>query len=284
MACVVAIDQGTTGSTVLVLDKRGRVVARAYSEFTQYYPKPGWVEHDAEEIWRVTLAVLRKAVKAAKLKAKDVAAIGITNQRETTVLWDRKTGKPIHRAIVWQDRRTADLCEELKSAGHDATVRAKTGLLLDPYFSGTKVRWLLDRVKGAREKAAAGGLCFGTIDTWLVWKLTGGGVHVTDPTNASRTLLFDIHTRSWDAELLSMLDVPAGVLPAVAPSSGVFGETTPDVLGAPVKIAGIAGDQQAALFGQGCVDAGRAKNTYGTGCFLLLNTGRSRGPVALRAS
>jgi glycerol kinase len=273
MACVVAIDQGTTGSTVLVLDKRGRVVARAYSEFTQYYPKPGWVEHDAEEIWRVTLAVLRKAVKAAKLKAKDVAAIGITNQRETTVLWDRKSGKPIHRAIVWQDRRTADMCEELKSAGHDATVRAKTGLLLDPYFSGTKVRWLLDRVKGAREKAAAGGLCFGTIDTWLVWKLTRGGVHATDPTNASRTLLFDIHTRAWDAELLSMLDVPAGVLPAVAPSSGVFGETTPDVLGAPVKIAGIAGDQQAALFGQGCVTPGAAKNTYGTGCFLLLNTG-----------
>ena len=273
MACVDAIDQGTTGSTVLVLDKRGRVVARAYSEFTQYYPKPGWVEHDAEEIWRVTLAVLRKAVKAAKLKAKDVAAIGITNQRETTVLWDRKTGKPIYRAIVWQDRRTADMCEELKTAGHDATVRAKTGLLLDPYFSGTKVRWLLDRVKGAREKAAAGGLCFGTIDTWLVWKLTGGGVHATDPTNASRTLLFDIHTRSWDAELLSMLDVPAGVLPAVAPSSGVFGETTPDVLGAPVKIAGIAGDQQAALFGQGCVTPGAAKNTYGTGCFLLLHTG-----------
>jgi glycerol kinase len=273
MACVVAIDQGTTGSTVLVLDKRGRVVARAYSEFTQHYPKPGWVEHDADEIWRVTLAVLRKAVKAAKLKAKDVAAIGITNQRETTVLWDRKTGKPIHRAIVWQDRRTADMCEQLKSAGHDPTVRAKTGLLLDPYFSGTKVRWILDRVKGAREKAAAGGLCFGTIDTWLVWKLTGGAVHATDPTNASRTLLFDIHTRSWDAEMLSMLDVPAGVLPAVAPSSGVFGETTPDVLGAPVKIAGIAGDQQAALFGQGCVTPGAAKNTYGTGCFLLLNTG-----------
>jgi glycerol kinase len=189
------------------------------------------------------------------------------------VLWDRKTGKPIHRAIVWQDRRTTDMCEQLKSDGHDPTVRAKTGLLLDPYFSGTKVRWLLDRVKGAREKAAAGGLCFGTIDTWLVWKLTGGAVHATDPTNASRTLLFDIHTRSWDAELLSMLDVPPAVLPAVAPSSGVFGETTPDLLGAPVKVAGIAGDQQAALFGQGCVTPGAAKNTYGTGCFLLLHTG-----------
>ncbi len=273
MACVVAIDQGTTGSTVLVLDKRGRVVARAYSEFTQHYPKPGWVEHDAEEIWRVTLCVLRQAVKRARLKAKDVAAIGITNQRETTVLWDRKTGKPINRAIVWQDRRTSQLCDQLKVAGHEQRVRAKTGLVLDPYFSGTKVRWILDNVRGARERAAAGGLCFGTIDTWLVWKLTGGAVHVTDPTNASRTLLFDIHARSWDAELLSMLDVPPGVLPTVAPSSGVFGETTPDVLGAPIKIAGIAGDQQAALFGQGCVEPGAAKNTYGTGCFLLLNTG-----------
>jgi glycerol kinase len=273
MACVVAIDQGTTGTTVLVLDKLGRVVGRAYSEFTQHYPKPGWVEHDAEEIWRVTLAVLRQAVKRAKLKAKDVAAIGITNQRETTVLWDRRSGKPIHRAIVWQDRRTASLCEELKAAGHEARVRSKTGLLLDPYFSGTKVRWLLDHVRGARERAAAGGLCFGTIDTWLLWKLTGGAVHATDPTNASRTLLFDIHERSWDQDLLAALDVPLGVLPIVAPSSGVFGETTPDVLGAPVKIAGIAGDQQAALFGQGCVEAGTAKNTYGTGCFLLLHTG-----------
>jgi glycerol kinase len=273
MACVVAIDQGTTGSTVLVLDHRGRVVARAYSEFTQHYPKPGWVEHDAEEIWRVTLRVLRQAVRRARLTARDVAAIGITNQRETTVLWDRKTGKPIHRAIVWQDRRTADLCDQLKAAGREPLVRGKTGLLLDPYFSGTKVRWLLDHVRGARERAAAGGVCFGTIDTWLVWKLTGGAVHATDPTNASRTLLFDIHARVWDDELLAALDVPRAVLPAVAPSSGVFGETTPDVLGAPIRIAGIAGDQQAALFGQGCVEPGSAKNTYGTGCFLLLNTG-----------
>jgi glycerol kinase len=273
MACVVAIDQGTTGSTVLVLDKRGRVVARAYSEFTQHYPKPGWVEHDPEEIWRVTLRVLRQAVKRARLKAKDVAAIGITNQRETTVLWDRETGKPIHRAIVWQDRRTAAFCDELKAAGHEARVRAKTGLVVDPYFSGTKVRWLLDSVRGARERAAAGGLAFGTIDTWLLWKLTGGTVHATEPTNASRTLLYDIHARAWDPELLAMLDVPASVLPSVRPSSGVLGETTSDVLGAPVKIAGIAGDQQAALFGQGCVEPGMAKNTYGTGCFLLLNTG-----------
>jgi glycerol kinase len=273
MACVVAIDQGTTGSTVLVLDKRGRVVGRAYSEFTQHYPKPGWVEHDAEEIWRVTLGVLRQAVRRAKLKAKDVAAIGITNQRETTVVWDRKTGKPIHRAIVWQDRRTAAFCDELRAAGHEALVRRRTGLVVDPYFSGTKVRWLLENVRGARERAAAGGLCFGTIDSWLVWKLTGGEVHVTDPTNASRTLLYDIHARDWSAELLRLLDVPASLLPAVKPSSGVFGETTPDVLGAPIRIAGIAGDQQAALFGQGCVEAGSAKNTYGTGCFLLLHTG-----------
>ncbi len=273
MACVVAIDQGTTGSTVLVLDRRGRIVGRAYSEFTQHYPKPGWVEHDPEEIWRVTLRVLRQAVRSARLKAKDVAAIGITNQRETTVVWDRKTGKPIHRAIVWQDRRTAELCDALKTAGHEARVRAKTGLVLDAYFSGTKVRWLLDNVRGARERAAAGGLCFGTIDSWLVWKLTGGAVHATDPTNASRTLLYDIHRRAWDHELASMLQVPESLLPTVRPSSGFFGETTADVLGAPVKVAGIAGDQQAALYGQGCVDAGMAKNTYGTGCFLLLNTG-----------
>jgi glycerol kinase len=273
MACVVAIDQGTTGSTVLVLDKRGRVVGRAYSEFTQHYPKPGWVEHDAEEIWRVTLGVLRQAVRRAKVKAKDVAAIGITNQRETTVVWDRKTGKPIHRAIVWQDRRTAAFCDELKAAGHEALVRGRTGLVVDPYFSGTKVRWLLENVRGARERAAAGGLCFGTIDSWLVWKLTGGAVHATDPTNASRTLLYDIHARDWSPELLRLLDVPASLLPEVKPSSGVFGETTPDVLGAPIRIAGIAGDQQAALFGQGCVEPGSAKNTYGTGCFLLLHTG-----------
>jgi glycerol kinase len=273
MACVVAIDQGTTGSTVLVLDKRGRVVARAYSEFTQHYPKPGWVEHDPEEIWRVTLKVLRQAVKRARVKAMDVAAIGITNQRETTVLWDRKTGKPIHRAIVWQDRRTAAFCEAMKADGHEARVRAQTGLVLDPYFSGTKVRWLLDNVRGARERAAAGNLAFGTIDTWLLWKLTGGRVHATDPTNASRTLLFDIHARVWDPQLLALFDVPASLLPDVRPSSGVFGETTADVLGVPIPIAGIAGDQQAALFGQGCVEPGAAKNTYGTGCFLLLNTG-----------
>src|SRR5262245_46621932 len=195
MRFVVAIDQGTTGTTVLVLDRRGRLAGRAYREFTQHYPKPGWVEHDAEEIWRVTLAVLRQAVRRAKLKAKDVAAIGITNQRETTVVWDRKTGKPIHRAIVWQDRRTASFCDELK-----AEVRRRTGLVVDPYFSGTKVRWILDKVRGARERAAAGALCFGTIDSWLMWKLTGGAVHATDPTNASRTLLYDIHARDWSPD------------------------------------------------------------------------------------
>jgi glycerol kinase len=273
MACVVAIDQGTTGTTVLVLDKRGGVVARAYSEFTQHYPKPGWVEHDPEEIWRVTVKVLRQAVKRARLRARDVAAIGITNQRETTVLWDRKTGRPVHHAIVWQDRRTASVCDGLKTAGHEALVRARTGLVLDPYFSGTKLRWLLDHVRGARDRAATGALAFGTIDTWLLWKLTGGAVHATDPTNASRTLLFDIHARAWDPELLGILDVPASVLPVVRPSSGRFGDTIPELLGAPVPVAGIAGDQQAALFGQGCVAPGSAKNTYGTGCFLLLNTG-----------
>ena len=273
MAVVVAVDQGTTGSTVLVFDKRGRVVARAYSEFTQYYPKPGWVEHDAEEIWRVTLRVLRQACRRARVRARDVAALGITNQRETTVLWDRRTGRPVHRAIVWQDRRTAPDCERLRAAGAEALVRRKTGLVLDPYFSGTKLGWLLEHVPGAAERARRGELCFGTIDTWLIWKLTGGAAHVTDPTNASRTLLYDIHARAWDPELAALHGVPAEVLPTVQPSSGAFGMTEKSILGAPVPIAGVAGDQQAALFGQGCVEPGMAKNTYGTGCFLLLHTG-----------
>ena len=271
--CVVAIDQGTTGSTVLVFDHSGRVIGRAYSEFTQHFPRPGWVEHDAEEIWRVTLRVLRQACRRARVQARDVAALGITNQRETTVLWDRGTGKPVHRAIVWQDRRTAPLCEALRARGAEAQVREKTGLVLDPYFSGTKLRWLLEQVPRAAARARRGELCFGTIDTWLVWRLTGGKVHATDATNASRTLLYDIHARAWDAALCALLEVPEAVLPTVHPSSGEFGQTTADVLGASVPIAGIAGDQQAALFGQGCVDAGMAKNTYGTGCFLLLNTG-----------
>ncbi|TMA46935.1 MAG: glycerol kinase, partial [Deltaproteobacteria bacterium] len=266
MAYVVAVDQGTTGSTVLVFDRLGRVVGRAYSEFTQHYPRPGWVEHDAEEIWQVTLRVLRQACRRAGARGRDIRALGITNQRETTVLWSRRTGRPVHRAIVWQDRRTAPLCEELRARGLEARVRQKTGLVLDPYFSGTKLRWLLENVARAAERAAEGELCFGTIDSWLVWKLSGGAVHATDPTNASRTLLYDIHARAWDGEMCTLLDVPTAVLPVVRPSSGGFGTTTPDVLGAPIPIAGIAGDQQAALFGQGCVEPGMAKNTYGTGC------------------
>jgi glycerol kinase len=273
MRAVVAVDQGTTGSTVMVFDRRGRVIGRAYSEFTQHYPKPGWVEHDPEEIWRVTLRVLKQACRKARLRGRDIAAIGITNQRETTLLWDRRTGRPVHRAIVWQDRRTAALCEELRGAGAERLVRDKTGLVLDPYFSGTKLRWLLEHVPRAAERAQRGELCFGTIDTWLIWKLSGGRMHVTDPTNASRTLLYDIHAGGWDRELCDMLHVPADVLPEVRPSSGDFGQTDPGLLGAAVPIAGVAGDQQAALFGQGCVEPGMAKNTYGTGCFLLLNTG-----------
>jgi glycerol kinase len=278
MAFVVAVDQGTTGSTVLVFDRRGRVVGRAYSEFRQHYPRPGWVEHDPEEIWRVTLRVLRQACRRAGARARDVAALGITNQRETTVVWDRRTGRPVHRAIVWQDRRTAPDCEALRTRGAEELVRRKTGLVIDPYFSGTKVRWLLAHVPGGAERAARGELCFGTIDSWLVWKLTGGAVHATDPTNASRTLLYDIHAGAWDAELCALLDVPVGILPDVRPSSGELARTDASVLGAPVPIAGIAGDQQAALFGQGCVEPGMAKNTYGTGCFLLMNTGAE--PVA----
>jgi glycerol kinase len=273
MACVVAVDQGTTGSTVLVFDRQGRVVGRAYSEFRQHYPRPGWVEHDPEEIWRVTLRVLRQACRRARVRARDVVALGITNQRETTVLWDRQTGKPVERAIVWQDRRTAPACEEMRARGLEEVFRRKTGLVLDPYFSGTKLRWLLENVPGAAERARRGELAFGTIDSWLVWKLTGGAVHATDPTNASRTLLYDIHAGTWDEELCGLLDVPASVLPEVRPSSGELAATERAILGAPVPIAGIAGDQQSALFGQGCVERGMAKNTYGTGCFLLLNTG-----------
>jgi glycerol kinase len=259
---------------VLVLDRRGRVCGRAYREFTQHFPRPGWVEHDPEEIWRVTLSVLRMACRRAGARGRDVAGIGITNQRETTVVWDRRRGRPVHRAIVWQDRRTAEHCAALRAAGAEDLLRRKTGLVLDPYFSATKLRWLLGNVRGAAERAARGELCFGTIDSWLVWKLTGGTVHVTDPTNASRTLLYDIHAHRWDPDLCRLFEVPEAMLPEVRPSSGVFGETTPDVLGGTVPIAGIAGDQQSALFGQGCTAPGMAKNTYGTGCFLLLHTGQ----------
>lgn len=268
---ILAIDQGTTGSTGMVFDASGRVRGRGYSEFRQYYPRPGWVEHDPEEIWRVTQRVVGAALRAARLKAKDVAAIGITNQRETTVLWDRKTGKPVHRAIVWQDRRTAPRCEALRAEGAEALIRAKTGLVTDPYFSGTKLEWLFDHLKTARQQAQR--LAFGTIDSWLIWKLTGGQTHATDFTNASRTLLFNIHDRAWDQELLHLLHVPAEVLPRVVPSAGVVGATDARVFGAEVPIAGIAGDQQAALFGQACFRPGLAKNTYGTGCFLLMYTG-----------
>jgi glycerol kinase len=274
MAHIVAIDQGTTGSTALVLDPRGRLVGRAYAEFTQYFPKPGWVEHDAEEIWQVSLKVLKGALRAAKLRPEAVAAIGITNQRETTVLWDRRTGKPLYRAIVWQDRRTADRCSALRDAGRAEAVRAKTGLVIDSYFSGTKLEWLLENVRGARERAEDGHLAFGTVDSWLVWKLSGGAVHATDFTNASRTLLFNIHDRRWDPELLELFGVPESVLPRVLPSAGVFAHTARGVLGeCCVPIAGIAGDQQAALFGQLCVEPGLVKNTYGTGCFVLMFLG-----------
>src|SRR5262245_25119443 len=236
MPAVVAIDQGTTGTTVLVFDRQGRIIGRAYSEFTQHYPKPGWVEHDPEEIWTVTVRVLRQACRRARVRARDVAALGITNQRETTLLWDRRTGRPVHRAIVWQDRRTAPLCDALRAHGAEPLVRRKTGLVLDPYFSGTKLRWLLEHVPRAAERARRGELCFGTIDTWLVWKLTGGRVHATDPTNASRTMLYDIHAGAWDRELCGVLEVPAEVLPDVRPSSGGFGSADAAILGAPVPI------------------------------------------------
>jgi glycerol kinase len=269
---VAAIDQGTTGTTVLVVDRRGRIVGRAYSEFSQHYPKPGWVEHDAQEIWDVTVRVLRRALGQAGVRPAALAAIGITNQRETTVLWNRRTGRPLHRALVWQDRRTAPQCDELRRQGLTEEIRARTGLVIDPYFSATKVQWLLDHVRDARRRAAAGELCFGTIDSWLVWKLSGGRAHVTDRTNASRTLLFNLRTLDWDPTLLERFSVPRAILPAVHPSVGVVAETDPRVLGAAVPIAGVAGDQQAALVGQACFRRGMAKNTYGTGSFVLMPT------------
>ena len=271
-----AIDQGTTGSTVLILNHAGAVVSRGYSEFTQYYPKPGWVEHDAAEIWNVTHHVMEQALRDGGIDAGAIAAIGITNQRETTVLWDRETGRPAARAIVWQCRRTADMCRSLESRGLGAKLREKTGLLADAYFSGTKIRWLLDNDPALETAGREGRVLFGNIDTWLLWNLTGGRVHATDYTNASRTLLLNIHDKRWDPELLEMLGVPAAMLPAVHPSSHRFGVTDPAAFfGHEVPISGIAGDQQAALFGQGCWEPGMAKNTYGTGCFLLMNTGKS---------
>jgi len=272
MPFVVALDQGTTSSRAIVFGHDGRPVASAQAEFRQIFPQPGWVEHDPAEIWASQSGVLHAALAKAGIGARDVAALGITNQRETTLLWDRATGKPVHNAIVWQDRRTAGICDVLREAGHAGRIAAQTGLVVDAYFSGTKLKWLLDNVPGARERAQRGELAFGTVDTWLVWQLTGGRVHVTDATNASRTMLYDIHAGDWDDGLCALLDVPRAVLPGVVPSSGVC--ATAQLEGVDVPIAGIAGDQQAALFGQACHAPGLAKNTYGTGCFLLMNTGR----------
>ena len=272
MSFVLALDQGTTSSRAIVFDRSGSIRALAQQEFAQHFPQPGWVEHDANEIWTTQSAVMREALAKAAISGADVAAIGITNQRETTLLWERATGKPVARAIVWQDRRTADTCDALRAAGHADLITRKTGLILDAYFSGTKLKWLLDHVEGARERAGRGELAFGTVDSWLIWNLSRGATHVTDASNASRTLLFNIHTGEWDDELLALLDIPHQVLPAVVDSSGVCAECRID--DAIVPISGIAGDQQAALFGQACLAPGLAKNTYGTGCFLLLNTGR----------
>ena len=269
---VVSIDAGTTGVTVLVLDPSAEVRGRAYSEFAQSYPEPGRVEHDAEEIWDVTRSVVGRALDDAGVGGTDVAAIGITNQRETTVLWERASGTPVAPAIVWQDRRTAPLCDQLRRIGLEEELRARTGLVLDPYFSGTKIMWLLDNVDGLRARAEAGEIAFGTIDSWLVWKLTGGEVHVTEPSNASRTLLYSLREQSWDEWILERLSVPPEILPEVVPTSGRFGVTADGIFDAPVPIAGVAGDQQAALFGQACFSQGMAKNTYGTGSFVLLNT------------
>ena len=270
---ILAIDQGTTSSRAIAFDRRLRVVGVAQKEFAQHFPHPGWVEHDPEEIWKSVVATCRAAIRKAGIAPAAIAAIGITNQRETTVVWDRKTGKPIHRAIVWQDRRTADACAALRAAGHEATFTARTGLLLDPYFSGTKVAWLLDHVKGARARAERGDLCFGTIDSFLIWRLTGGKVHATDATNASRTLLFDIHTGGWSDELLGILGVPRAMLPEVRDCADDFGVADKRILGAAIPILGVAGDQQAATVGQSCFEPGMLKSTYGTGCFALLNTG-----------
>jgi glycerol kinase len=277
MQAVLAIDQGTTGSTALVLSKDAAILGHAYREISSRYPEPGWVEQDPEELLRSSLQAMAEALHHSGLGPGDLRGVGITNQRETTVLWDRQTGRPVHDAVVWQSRQTKGLCDAIRQGSHEARVRALTGLVIDPYFSATKIRWILDSDPRIRARAEAGALLFGTVDTWLLWRLTGGRVHATDPTNASRTLLFNTATGSWDPELLSIFGVPASLLPEVRPSSGFFGETVPqEGLPGGVPIAGIAGDQQAALFGQGCWSPGLAKNTYGTGCFLMMNTGRRR--------
>ena len=268
---ILSIDAGTTGITVVILDKRASICKKYYSEFTQYYPQSGWVEHDAEEIWTVTSNLIQSAFK--EYPPSNCAAIGITNQRETTLIWDRETGKPIHKAIVWQCRRTQEICTNLKNAGYEKLFKGKTGLVIDSYFSGTKIQWLLDHVDGARGKAESGKLAFGTIDSWLLWKLTGGYIHATDFTNASRTMIFNIETKKWDEKLLQILTIPSTLLPDVKNSSGKFGKTDKQLFGEAIPITGVAGDQQAALYGQGCFEKGTSKCTYGTGCFLLTNTG-----------
>ncbi|NLK98660.1 MAG: glycerol kinase GlpK [Epulopiscium sp.] len=270
---VIALDQGTTSSKCILFNEKGLIQSVSQKEFTQIYPKAGWVEHDPMEILATQIEVTKEAMEKLNVTAEDIAAIGITNQRETTVVWNKNTGKPVYNAIVWQCRRTSEFCDELKAEGFDKKIREKTGLIVDAYFSGTKVKWILDNVPGAREEAEKGNLLFGNIDTWLIWNLTKGKVHVTDYSNASRTMLFNIHTLEWDKEILERLNIPASMLPEVKPSSYVYGYTAPEILGGEIPIAGAAGDQQAALFGQACFNPGTAKNTYGTGCFLLMNTG-----------
>lgn len=272
---VMALDAGTTSNRCILFDEKGQMCSVAQKEFTQYFPKPGWVEHDANEIWSSQLGVAVEAMSKIGAAAKDIAAIGITNQRETTIVWDRETGEPVCNAIVWQCRRTSQYCDSLKEKGLVDSYRAKTGLVIDAYFSGTKLKWILDHVEGARERAKRGGLLFGTVETWLIWKLTRGAVHVTDYSNASRTMLFNINTLQWDEDILTELDIPRSMLPQARPSSCVYGYTDPQFFGGPIAIGGAAGDQQAALFGQTCFAPGEAKNTYGTGCFLLMNTGET---------
>lgn len=270
---VMALDAGTTSNRCILFDKSGKIVSIAQKEFTQYFPKPGWVEHDADEIWSTQLGVAVEAMSKVGATAEDITAIGITNQRETAIVWDKTTGEPVYNAIVWQCRRTAEFCDQLKEQGYTDMIRRKTGLIIDAYFSATKIRWILDHVEGAREKAEAGELLFGTVEAWLIWKLTCGKVHVTDYSNASRTMLFNINTLEWDQEILDLLDIPRAMLPKPMPSSCIYGETETSFFGGPIPIAGAAGDQQSALFGQACFHPGAAKNTYGTGCFLLMNTG-----------
>ena len=273
MTYLLALDQGTSSSRSIVFDQQGQVVALAQQELPQIYPQPGWVEHDPMEIWRTQLATAREALSKAKLKAGDIRALGITNQRETTLLWNRKTGQPVHHAIVWQDRRAEPTCAQLREQGLGPMIQSRTGLIIDAYFSGTKLKWLLDHVPQAREQAQRGELAFGTVDSWLLWQLTEGALHATDVTNASRTMLFNVRKNEWDAELLKLLDIPIELMPRVLPSSAAYGETRPSLLGAAIAIGGVAGDQQSALFGQACFKEGMAKNTYGTGCFMLMHTG-----------